>query len=350
MAASDIDTTKKSVLTAIENRPTQNGTYWGQRGTFLTETGPLTDLYKKQYTTNKQQYPRDLNSDKKLHSVRFSARPITSEPEPDKAIADYFLTKGQEVLTEGRAQLEAAVQTAKDLYNQKTTLEEVSLNGYDKGVNAINSTLKSAKKISAKFQPTALASDVIDLYMPDGIEFGQQSQYNQIGILEAASSVPYLGKVPSMVLSTLKNDAARVGLNSMGYAFNPQEQVMFEGIEFRTFTMSFTLTPYSSDEAEAIKNIIMTFRKNAAPTIQTGGISGFFYIPPSIFDVQFLYNGSENDKINKLKPCFLTDVTVNYAPNGTWSTFDDGAPVQTTLSLSFKESVLIDSAAISQGY
>jgi hypothetical protein len=186
--------------------------------------------------------------------------------------------------------------------------------------------------------------------MPDGIEFSQQSQYNQIGILEATASIPYLGKIPSLVLSGLKNDFSRVALNSMGYAFNPQEQVMFEGIEFRTFQMSFTLTPYSVDEAAAIQNIIKTLRKNAAPTIQTGGIQGFFYIPPSIFDVQFLYNGVDNPKINQIQPCFLTDVTVNYASNGTWSTYNDGTPVQTTLSLSFKESVLVDSAAIESGY
>jgi hypothetical protein len=114
--------------------------------------------------------------------------------------------------------------------------------------------------------------------------------------------------------------------------------------------MSFTLTPYDYDESVTIANIIKTFRKNAAPTIQTGGVSGFFYIPPAIFDIEFLYGGSVNLKINKIQPCFLTDVTVNYAPNGMWTTYNDGTPVQTTLSLSFKESVLVDSAAIEKGY
>ena len=39
------------------------------------------------------------------------------------------------------------------------------------------------------------------------------------------------------------------------------------------------------------------------------------------------------------------DVGVNYAPNG-WAAFDNGAPVQTTLSLHFKEIQALDRGKI----
>jgi hypothetical protein len=185
--------------------------------------------------------------------------------------------------------------------------------------------------------------------MPDPAEFSQSAHYNQVGALEAAASVPYLGKVPSMVQSTLQNPAMRVALNSMGYVFNPQEQVLFEGIDFRTFSMSFTLTPYSKEESTQIKEIIKAFRKNSAPTIITKSL-GFFFTPPCVFEIKFMYGNSVNPNIPQLKRCVLTEVGVNYAPNGTWSTFDDGTPVQTTLTLNFKEIELIDSAAIEAGY
>jgi hypothetical protein len=39
---------------------------------------------------------------------------------------------------------------------------------------------------------------------------------------------------------------------------------------------------------------------------------------------------------------------VNYAPNG-WSSFESGAPVQTTLSLSFRETQIIDKSKLQKG-
>ena len=37
----------------------------------------------------------------------------------------------------------------------------------------------------------------------------------------------------------------------------------------------------------------------------------------------------------------IENIDVNYAPNG-WSTFGDGSPVQTTLTIQFKETELLD--------
>jgi hypothetical protein len=360
--AATIKETNQSVLDAITGKngklPTQNGLYWAPNATdFLQETGPLADLYtNKNYTTNIQQYPRDLNTSKKLHSVRFYARPIQQTGSDDIIQSLQKNTKPiiDSIVAKGGSDLATAASLTAALYEGDTTkaLSEAQKLGGNLGqqlTSVINSGIATLKPNYGKPKESA-AEDIVDLYMPDGVEFNQQSQYNQIGILEAAASIPFLGKIPSLALAGLKNDFSRVALNSMGYTFNPQEQVMFEGIEFRTFSMSFTLTPYSSDESAAIQNIIKTFRKNAAPTIQKQNSTGFFYKPPSIFDIEFLYGGNENLKINKIQPCFLTDVTVNYAPNGTWSTFDDGTPVQTTISLSFKESVLVDSAAIESGY
>ena len=96
-------------------------------------------------------------------------------------------------------------------------------------------------------------------------------------------------------------------------------------------------------------NILSDFLPKGFVFPLIGGV-GFFFVPPSIFEVTFMYNGAENPNINKLKRCVLTDVNVNYAPNGTWSTHDDGSPVQTSLTLSFKEIELVDRTAVEAGY
>ena len=75
-----------------------------------------------------------------------------------------------------------------------------------------------------------------------------------------------------------------------------------------------------------------------------------FFTPPSVFDIQFLFNGIDNENLPKLKRCVVTNVEVNYTPNG-WATHTDGNPVQTTMTLQLQEMVLVDRADIEKdGY
>jgi len=74
-----------------------------------------------------------------------------------------------------------------------------------------------------------------------------------------------------------------------------------------------------------------------------------FYDIPNTFDIDFLFNGVRNRHITKVAESVLESIDVNYAPNG-WSAHNDGAPVQTTLTLNFKEIELIDKNMINQGY
>ena len=200
------------------------------------------------------------------------------------------------------------------------------------------------------------SSGSITLYMPDGLEFQTQAQYGELSVAQAISSILQLGgktggdnKTSTFDKGAFLGGAGRMALNYAGYVFNPQQQLLFEGINFRSFSMSFTFTPYSSKEAETVKNIITKFRSAAAPQIVTGSL-GFLFIPPSQFEISFKSGDKINPYINKLKRCYLQNVDVNYAPNG-WSAHSvDGAPVQTTLSLSFLETELIDRTQIAAGF
>lgn len=359
--------TNNSVLEAIQLLPVSSaGNNNGPESTFV---GPLAALNKNPYAQQNLSYPRDLGSSKKLHSVQFRAIQVsptdfneimsslgkTAQEKYDQAMKNFEAIKKDPVAA-GTAAYETAQKEIVDasqglvnFFKDPGGTTKTALSGLGGTISNAADSANSFKPLSYTQTPTGNANDTITLYMPDNAEFSYNASYNQVGLLEAAASIPKLGALPNAILSTLNNSAARVALNSMGYVFNPQEQVLFEGIGFRTFSMSFTLTPFSRSEASDISNIIKTFRKNAAPTIQTGG-AGFFFVPPSIFEVAFLYNGAENPNINKLKRCVLTDVNVNYAPNGTWSTHDDGSPVQTSLTLSFKEIELVDRTAVESGY
>ena len=120
--------------------------------------------------------------------------------------------------------------------------------------------------------------------------------------------------------------------------------MLFEGIDFREFDIQFVFTPTSKAEARAVKDIIKKLRYAAAPERKTAS-GGFFFVPPSVFEISFFFNGEHNTNIAPIRPSVLTSITVDYAPNG-WSALKDGAPVQTSMSLSFKEIELIDKASI----
>lgn len=309
-------------------------------------SGPLGSLFQSIYNYNSLQYPADLNSVGKGHAVIFEISQPRSKSIQE--VVDYSIktatelgsaaaAKGEELLNGMNTKPE---QTLTDLGNSVKTGVTSLLNGTAFGGTTVSELMSVQKDLKA----------VVSLYMPDSLSFQYVADYNEeTSIINAASSLPgILGKVPGFVQSVMDNSAAKLALNKMGYAFNPQSQVLFQGIDFRTFEMSFTFSPKSSREAQQVQKIIKLFRSYAAPTIVTGA-AGFFYTPPGVFNLSFRKDGAVNPNINKLTDCVLQTVTVNYAPNG-WSSYKDGQPTQTTMDLSFKETVLVDRAKIEQGY
>lgn len=319
-------------------------------------TGPTSALYKSKYNTFNLKYPRDLDSSTKGHSVRFDIyetlpADLTALKEGFNTAVSYVLnTTGTEAASDLGTVATKTWDAAKEGLNQAgatiPTIQKAVNSGDPGGAlatgvsGALNSAVGFVKRNVSKTSVGA-----ITLYMPETLEFNYAAQYNNLSLATAAESV---SGVASALTSILNRGAVKLGLNYAGYVFNPQEQVLFEGIDFRTYNMSFTFTPYSQQESEEVRNIIKNFRKYAAPELITKS-AGFFMTPPAIFQISFLNRGQENANINKLKQSVLQNIDVNYAPNG-WSAHEDGAPVQTTLTLQFKEIELVDKAAIDSGY
>jgi hypothetical protein len=291
-------------------------------------SGPLASLYNNRYAFNALQYPRDLGSSYKGHIVKFDMMetvPVTTL----SGLKDYVVKKGEAVVG-------AATEVFKQTANENTV-----------------------EKLQFRQQASEI-KDSISLYMPDSVEFSYASNYNTMDLSSAgavlgniAGAVPLIGGIAKAVTSGAQavagdNPLIKLGLNAAGYVFNPQQQLLFQGIDFREYQMSFVFTPTSAQEAQNIKNIIKTFRRYAAPVI-VNGAAGFFFNPPGMVDVSFLYNGSKNPNLNQIKRSVIKNIDVNYAPNG-WAAHEDGAPVQTTLTMSFQEMVLVDRAQIDNGY
>jgi len=139
---------------------------------------------------------------------------------------------------------------------------------------------------------------------------------------------------------------------AFGQASNPYMEVLFEGVEMRTFTYNFTFSPRNADETEDVKKIIEMFRFHMLPELN-GGSSAFMTLP-STFDIHYMYQmGSnearENDYYTKIATCVLKGCEVDYTPGGVKS-FASGAPTQITMNLTFQETEMLTKQHVNRGF
>ena len=132
-----------------------------------------------------------------------------------------------------------------------------------------------------------------------------------------------------------------------GLAPNPRKEQIFKAVEFRTFQFDYQFYPRDAQEAQNVLNIIYQFKLHMHPEFKDA--NNFLYIYPSEFDI-FYYNGTqENMNINRHTSCVLTDMTVDYSPNGQFTAFADGMPTQINISLVFKELATLTKEKIQDG-
>lgn len=244
-------------------------------------------------------------------------------------------------------------------------------------------------------QGTTLAT--ISLFMPETMAIQYQSTWDdvsltkELGLVGKATNAisdfvnqgvggitPYAKALSANLLGRVGGDViGGLAAQSLGVFTNPQLQLLYKGKSLRTFDLAFTLTPKTSSEAQTVKNICDSFAYFSLPGIAGAqiGTTGQFLTPPQVFKVQFQFLGGSgignqisnaissalnNTGLNVLagatggstaisggtpsktftvSDCVLENVAIDYAPNG-WATYNDGYPVQTTLTLSFKETTM----------
>lgn len=126
--------------------------------------------------------------------------------------------------------------------------------------------------------------------------------------------------------------------STRGTIQNPNTENLYQGPDVRNFTLSFKLVPSSEDENNRIGQIIKTFKYAALPKYDEGNdpIKAFVGIP-NIVDVSFMTGNQKNKYVSQFKPAAITNVDVNYTPDGVWSAHRNGAPVSYSLRLQFTE-------------
>ena len=189
-------------------------------------------------------------------------------------------------------------------------------------------------------EETLLLSGILGVGNEIGEALSGQSNSNLMG--EAG------GLAAAAALKSGPNAAANSALT--GLAVNPKKEQTFKGINYREFSMEYQFFPRSREEADNVREIIYQFKYHMHPEFKD--TSSFLYVYPSEFDIAYFSGGSPNQSLHKHTSCVLTDMAVNYTPNGNFATFDDatGMPVQINLVLSFRELALLTKEKIEKGY
>lgn len=143
---------------------------------------------------------------------------------------------------------------------------------------------------------------------------------------------------------------------TQGVILNPNVELLFQGIDLRNFTLNYKLVPRNKPEADNVKQIVKIFKKAMLPSfssdtsleafgasVKIGGqnISNNFIQVPSVCKVSFMRGNDLNKDVTQYKMCAITQVDVNYTPDGAYATLEGGEMVAIGLSLSFQETKLI---------
>ena len=147
-----------------------------------------------------------------------------------------------------------------------------------------------------------------------------------------------------------------------GVIRNPNVEVLFQKLELRTFDLTFKLIPYNADEAQTIKKMINVFKKSMLPSYSIGdtevggkkgsenrAVEASFIKVPKVCKVTYMRGSNQHPDLPTYKMCAITDVNINYTPDGNYAVYHDGSPVAYQLKINFMETKLLFSEEIDTG-
>ena len=237
---------------------------------------------------------------------------------------------------------------------------------------------KRTPKITAKTPNHSITTSGIALYMPNSVKVGYTQNYDSdtetglagtaeqagmaIGNAEGAAAKVeaalqgIVGGVATQAKEILgefislagAGDPVRFAAKRAGVAVNPRNEAFYSSPSQRTFQFEFDFWPRNMKEAEAVEKIIAVFKYNSAPGFADKTLHSVFTIP-NYWKISYMYNNGENKHLNKIGACYCTDVQVDYAPDGQYTTFENGMPVHTKMVVSMLEDRIITKQDIEAG-
>ena len=199
----------------------------------------------------------------------------------------------------------------------------VELAGLAVAQNAMAGGVGETARTSAQAAVTALQT---------GIEIPGLNADTQAAV-QAALSGAAIGALGSNV------SPQSVISRSTGQILNNNLELLFKGVNLRSFPYRITFSPRGPTEANVVKQIIRRLKASMEPKAGefNGSAQGIFIKSPDVFQLRFLKDDTDHPFLHAFKLCALTGMSVNYTNAGTYTSYEDGTPVNIRMSLTFKE-------------
>lgn len=224
----------------------------------------------------------------------------------------------------------------------------------------------------------------IALYMPASVnaKYGMQFNEEEIGVMSEAirgvikqiQAGAGVGAAIGSQANNLGTAATQMGIKALdsilpgakdliaierGTIIAPRMEVMFKGINKRSFEFQFTMIPKNRAETYAIYDIVKEFKRAMTPSFRLNGSVRELSFPDQ-FQIAYMHINKDNTFLNKIGRCYLESADVTYGgDNFITHEFEEqltkggpsGAPPsKIALSLSFKEIETMDRSRIEEGF
>ena len=234
-------------------------------------------------------------------------------------------------------------------------------------------TLKSA--------PTKRLDTAIALYMPTTVDVTYNAGYEEkeIGRLAGAGVAAFdafkggginaavdavAKKLPEMVdesifdaIDGIAPGAKAIMFAKSGKVVSNRMELIFSGVGKRSFSYTFKFLPRSQKESKDVKSIVEKFKYHMLPKVEGDPGSSRTFVTPDTFDIEYRWvgNSNHNPYLNKISTCVLENMSVKYGGSVGYQAFEpdekgNTPPVETEISLQFKELEIITKARAKQGY
>ena len=121
----------------------------------------------------------------------------------------------------------------------------------------------------------------------------------------------------------------------LGEVRNPHTALLFEGMQLRQFSFTFRFTPRNEGETNEYNSFIKDMKLSMHPTYSKT-FNSFALDYPNLFEVDFSSEMSEFEGYPKVRPAFLTSLSVNNTSQGNVM-YKGGRPVIIELTMNFQE-------------
>jgi hypothetical protein len=366
-----------------------------------TDNDAVTEKKKKKRRTKIYRYPSNIGSDEQPHAINFYIFKTESEKEADSrtkqlkeldnagdkdAAKQLAVENGRQEFNKDIASIGAGTAAGTALGGKKAARSTIVAAAVATGTSALFD-----KATAMKARSTRKIDSSISLYIPNspqakyGAEFNIEDlgtilggvaggdanitqtfnkmkglvEQGEIGkALEAAAGSP-MGSVLARSISSAADLPRELGLGNLNVSGairsatrtvrNPYKEQIFQTMGFRSFAFEYKFAPRNEKELRDVMEIIKLFKTHMHPEKDLGGL---FFTFPSEFQIEYVYKNRKNTYLNKMAPCFLTDLSVDYGNGGTFTTFKDarGAPSEITMSMAFKETELLTRSKVEEGF